>query len=109
MERKRLQLEVEPPDYPSLTITSPVPWRTRLLLSKSRIGEMLMTTHPTVQALNLLWHQLYGDLVVVDLSKLLLSQRPLDADIVQTFVKESCLQVRDVNTKQILLKSLPSF
>ncbi|XP_062127566.1 dynein axonemal heavy chain 3 [Drosophila sulfurigaster albostrigata] len=96
MERKRLQLEMEPPDYPTLTIVSPVPWRTRLLLSKSRIGEMLMTTHPTVQALNLLWHQLYGDLVIVDLSKLLLPQRPLDADIVQTFVKDSCAQVRDL-------------
>lgn len=96
MERKRLQLEPEPPDFPILTITPPVPWRSRLLLAKSRIGEVLMTTHPTVQALNLLWHQLYGDLVIVDLSKILLTSRPLDADVVQDFVTESCAQVRDV-------------
>ncbi|ALC43064.1 CG17150 [Drosophila busckii] len=96
MECTRLQLEPEPPDFPILTITSPVPWRSRLLLAKSRIGEMLMITHPTIQALNLLWHQLYGDLVIVDLSKLLLSQRPLDADVVQNFVKESCAQVKDL-------------
>lgn len=68
-----------------------------MLLAKSRIGEMLMITHPTVQALNLLWHQLYGDLVIVDLSKLLLSQRPLDADVVQDFVKDSCAQIKDVS------------
>lgn len=97
MERKRLQLEPEPPDFPVMTITPPVPWRSRLLLAKSRIGEVLMITHPTVQALNLLWHQLYGDLVIVDLSKILLTQRPLDADVVQTFVKDSCAQVRDVS------------
>ncbi|EDV95581.1 GH15699 [Drosophila grimshawi] len=96
MERRRLQLEVEPPEFPTLTVTSPVPWRSRLLLAKSRIGEMLMITHPTVQALNLLWHQLYGDLVIVDLSKLLLTERPLDADIVQSFVWKSCAEIRDL-------------
>ncbi|TDG53310.1 hypothetical protein AWZ03_000125 [Drosophila navojoa] len=96
MERKRLQLEPEPPEFPILTITSPVPWRSRLMLAKSRIGEMLMITHPTVQALNLLWHQLYGDLVIVDLSKLLLSARPLDADVVQEFVRDSCAQIKDL-------------
>lgn len=97
MERKRLQLEQEPPDFPIFTIISPVPWRSNLLRAKSRIGEVLMTTHPTVQAVNRLWHDLYEDLVVVDMAQLLLSKRPLDADTVQLFVKESCANVRDVS------------
>ncbi|EDW73522.2 uncharacterized protein Dwil_GK16602 [Drosophila willistoni] len=96
MERKRFQLELEPPDFPILNITSPVPWRSNLLLAKSRIGELLMTTHPTVQALNKLWHELYEDLVVVDLSQLVINQRPLDADTVLTFVQKSCASIRDL-------------
>ncbi|KAH8333343.1 hypothetical protein KR067_000852, partial [Drosophila pandora] len=96
MERKRLQLEQEPPDFPIFTIISPVPWRSNLLRAKSRIGEVLMTTHPTVQAVNRLWHDLYEDLVVVDMAQLLLAKRPLDADTVQVFIKESCANVRDL-------------
>ncbi|XP_030372078.1 dynein heavy chain 3, axonemal [Scaptodrosophila lebanonensis] len=96
LERKRLQLEMEPPDFPVLTIMPPVPWRTNLLTCKGRIGQVLMITHPTIRALNLLWHQLYGDLVIVDIAKLLLSDQPLNADIVSEFVKKSCAEVRDI-------------
>uniref|UniRef100_A0A6P4DZA9 Dynein heavy chain 3, axonemal-like n=1 Tax=Drosophila rhopaloa TaxID=1041015 RepID=A0A6P4DZA9_DRORH len=39
MERRRLQLEREPPDFPSFTISPPVPWRSNLLRAKGRIGE----------------------------------------------------------------------
>jgi len=97
MERRRLQLEREPPDFPNFTIYPPVPWRSNLLRAKARIGEVLMTTHPTVQAVNRLWHDLYEDLVVVDLAQLLLVQRPLDADTVQVFIEKSCAEVRDVS------------
>ncbi|XP_070136648.1 dynein axonemal heavy chain 3 [Drosophila bipectinata] len=96
MERKRLQLEQEPPDFPIFTIISPVPWRSNLLRAKSHIGEVLMITHPTVQAINRLWHDLYEDLVVVDMAQLLLAKRPLDADTVQVFIKQSCANVRDL-------------
>ncbi|XP_036671579.3 dynein axonemal heavy chain 3 isoform X3 [Drosophila suzukii] len=96
MERRRLQLEREPPDFPNFTIYPPVPWRSNLLRAKARIGEVLMTTHPTVQAVNRLWHDLYADLVVVDLAQLLLAQRPMDADTVQVFIEKSCAEVRDL-------------
>lgn len=72
-----------------------------MLLAKSRIGEVLMITHPVVQALNRLWNDLYEDLVVVDLGQLLLAQRPLDADTVQVFIQKSCAEVRDVSGNTI--------
>ncbi|XP_033238860.1 dynein heavy chain 3, axonemal [Drosophila pseudoobscura] len=96
MERRRLQLEMDPPDYPMLIIVPPVPWRSNLLMGKSRICELLMISHPAVQALNRLWYDLYDDLVVVDLAQLLLSQQPLDADTVCDFIQKSCADVRDL-------------
>jgi len=95
-------LEREPPEFPILTISPPVSWRSNLLRGKARIGEVLMTTHPTVQALNRLWHDLYEDLVVVDLGQLLLAQRPLDADTVQVFIEKSCADVRDVSISNFM-------
>lgn len=58
LERKRLQLEFEPPEFPIMTIRAPVPWKVYVQLARNHLDQVLMTTHPVIQALNLLWHQL---------------------------------------------------
>ena len=58
-ERKKLQLEMEPPEFPIITIKSPVIWKAAIQRGKNRLEEILMVNHPCLQAINLLWHQLY--------------------------------------------------
>lgn len=57
-ERERLQLEPEPPEFPALTIHGPVPWKCNYQLATNRIDQVLMTNHPVLQALSMLWYQL---------------------------------------------------
>lgn len=65
-EQKRLQLVPEPPLYPNITIKAPVPWKCSVQVAKNRLEQILMVNHPVVQAINLLWHNLYNNLVIVD-------------------------------------------
>lgn len=58
MERRRLQLELEPPDFPIMTIRAPVPWKVNVQLARNHLDQTLMTTHPIINALNILWHEL---------------------------------------------------
>lgn len=53
-----MQLEPEPPEFPIMTIKAPVPWKVYVQLARNHLDQVLMTTHPVIQALNLLWHQL---------------------------------------------------
>lgn len=57
-ERIRLQLEKEPPSFPTVPIMSPVPWKCHYQIANSRIDQMLMINHPVLQAISLLWQQL---------------------------------------------------
>ncbi|XP_059216601.1 dynein axonemal heavy chain 3 isoform X2 [Stomoxys calcitrans] len=96
LERKRLQLVAEPPEFPIMTIRAPVPWKVYVQLARNHLDQVLMTTHPIIRALNLLWHQLYNDLVIVDVSQIVLRDVPMNADELIKFVQESCDIVRDL-------------
>lgn len=50
----------EPPEFPLLTIKGPVPWKCNIQLARNRLHEVLMNTHPVLQAISMLWDQLYG-------------------------------------------------
>lgn len=57
-QRQRLQLEMEPPDFPLLTIKGPVSWKCNIHIASSRLDQVLMVNHPVLQAINGLWYQL---------------------------------------------------
>ncbi|XP_054732574.1 dynein axonemal heavy chain 3-like [Anastrepha obliqua] len=96
LERKRLQLEMEPPDFPQLLIRGPVPYKVNVQLARNRIDQLLMISHPIIRALNQLWHQLYNDLVIIDVSKIFLRDQPMTADELISFVDDSCAVIRDL-------------
>uniref|UniRef100_A0A1I8MKN2 AAA+ ATPase domain-containing protein n=1 Tax=Musca domestica TaxID=7370 RepID=A0A1I8MKN2_MUSDO len=96
LERKRLQLVAEPPEFPIMTIRAPVPWKVYVQLARNHLDQVLMTTHPVIRALNLLWHQLYHDLVIVDVSQIVLRDVPMNADELIKFVQESCDTIREL-------------
>lgn len=58
LERARLQLEPEPPEFPQLIIHGPIPWKCNYQLASNRIDQMLMINHPVMQAMSMLWYQL---------------------------------------------------
>ncbi|XP_037881601.1 dynein heavy chain 3, axonemal [Glossina fuscipes] len=95
-ERRRFQLELEPPEFPVMTIKAPVPWKAYVQLARNHLDQVLMTTHPVIRALNILWHQLYNDLVVVNAATLLLSEESFNADQIYKFVQESCDTIKDL-------------
>ncbi|XP_053695545.1 dynein axonemal heavy chain 3 [Sabethes cyaneus] len=95
-ERNRLQLIVEPPEFPIATLIAPVPWKCSIQVAKNRLEEVLMINHPVLQAINLLWHKLYGNLLVVDTAKFYNTDIPMHADKITETIHESCRITRDI-------------
>ena len=95
-ERNRLQLMPEPPDFPVCTLIAPVPWKCSIQLAKNRLEEVLMINHPVLHAINLLWHKLYANLLVVDAAKFYNTEIPMHADKITEMIHNSCRITRDV-------------
>lgn len=96
-ERKRLQLAIEPPEFPIATMIAPVPWKCSIQVAKNRLEEVLMVNHPVLQAINMLWHKLYGNLLVVDSAKFYSTDIPMHADKITETIHSSCRITRDVS------------
>uniref|UniRef100_A0A1A9WLF0 Uncharacterized protein n=1 Tax=Glossina brevipalpis TaxID=37001 RepID=A0A1A9WLF0_9MUSC len=79
-----------------MTIKAPVPWKAYAQLARNHLDQVLMTTHPVIRALNILWHQLYNDLVIVNAATLLLSTESFNAEQTYKFVQESCDTIKDL-------------
>lgn len=45
-------------EYPIATIRGPVPWKCNYQLANNRLDQVLMVTHPVLQAMNRLWYEL---------------------------------------------------
>lgn len=88
---------MEPPEFPICTIRAPVPWKTAVYLSKNRLEEILMVNHPVLQALNVLWRELYYDLLVVDTKNFFRTQIPFHAEKVTEMIMGFCRIARDVS------------
>lgn len=99
-EKKRLQLELEPPEFPLLTIRAPVPWKSCIQLAMNRLDQMLMVNHPLIQGLHLLWEQLYDDFIIFDTKKCYQGQIPLHFDFMTELIHKHCLIARDVSLIQ---------
>ncbi|GAB0093009.1 Dynein heavy chain [Sergentomyia squamirostris] len=91
-----LDLLPEPPDFPLLTIKAPVPWKCAIQVAKNRLDQILMITHPVLQAINMLWHELYSDLLIVDTSKMYKTDVPLDSGSMSDLVHACCVIARDI-------------
>lgn len=96
IERKRLQLEKEPPEFPICTIKAPVPWKCSVQVAKNRLEEVLMVNHPLLQAIQILWCNLYNDLLIVDTSKFYKCDIPYHADNITEIINNCCKITRDV-------------
>lgn len=59
-QRKQLALEMDPNvmDFPIATVRGPVSWKCNFQLATNRLDQVLMVTHPVLQALNCLWYEL---------------------------------------------------
>lgn len=99
VQRKRLQLEKEPPAYPICTIKAPVPWKCSVQVAKNRLEEVLMVNHPLLQAIQILWYNLYNDLLIVDTSKFYKGDIPYHAENITEIINNCCRITRDVRMK----------
>lgn len=97
VERKRLQLELEPPEFPIATIKAPVPWKCAAQVAKNRLEEVLMVNHPVLQAIQILWNNLYHDLLIVDTAKFYKGEIPYHAENITEIINSCCKITRDVN------------
>lgn len=97
IERKRLQLELEPPQFPIITIKAPVPWKCSVQVAKNRLEEVLMVNHPVLQAIQILWRNLYHDLLIVDTAKFYKGDIPYHAENITELINSCCKITRDVN------------
>lgn len=96
-ERKRLQLELEPPEFPIATIKAPVPWKCTVQVAKNRLEEVLMVNHPLLQAIQMLWYNLYHDLLIVDTAKFYKCEIPYHAENITEIINSCCKITRDVS------------
>lgn len=97
IERKRLQFELEPPEFPIVTIKAPVPWKCSVQVSKNRLEEVLMVNHPVLQAIQMLWNNLYHDLLIVDTAKFYRCEVPYHAESITEIMNSCCKITRDVS------------
>lgn len=100
IEKKRLQLDLEPPEYPIATIKAPVPWKCSVQIAKNRLEEVLMVNHPLLQAIQMLWNNLYHDLLIVDTAKFYRCEIPFHAESITEIINSCCKITRDVSFKQ---------
>lgn len=95
--RKLLEIEAPPPDFPHITIKAPVPWKCSIQLARNRLDQVLMTCHPVLQAINMLWHELYNDLIVVNTKRVHRSEIAPDASELTNLIEKCCSIARDVS------------
>ena len=96
-ERDKLQLEMEPPHFPICTLKAPVPWKCAIQVAKNRLEEILMINHPVLQAIQMLWHNLYHDLLIVDTAKFYRGDVPFNAENITEIINNCCKITRDVS------------
>lgn len=97
IEKKRLQLDLEPPEFPIATIKAPVPWKCSVQVAKNRLEEVLMVNHPLLQAIQILWNNLYHDLLIVDTAKFYRCEVPFHAESITEIINSCCKITRDVS------------
>lgn len=105
VEKKRLQLELEPPAFPVVTLKAPVPWKCTVQVAKNRLEEVLMVNHPVLQAIQILWHNLYHDLLIVDTAKFYRSEIPYHAENITEIINSCCKITRDVSWQNFQVQS----
>lgn len=95
-QQMQLQILPEPPMYPRITIKAPVPWKCSIQVGKNRLEQVLMVNHPVIQAINMLWHNLYKNLIIVDSSTFYTGDVPFHAETITEMIHTSCRIARDV-------------
>ena len=93
--QKLLGIAPPPLDYPVATIKAPVPWKCAIQLARNRLDQVLMTCHPVLQAINMLWHELYNDLIIVN-TKRMHNEIALDATELTNLIEKCCSSAREV-------------
>lgn len=99
--RSVLGVAAPPLDFPIVTIKAPVPWKCAIQLARNRLDQVLMTCHPVLQAINMLWHELYSDLIVVN-TKRVQSEIAPDAEELTKLIERCCHVAREVLLIDIL-------
>lgn len=89
--------------YPNITIKAPVPWKCSAQMAKNRLEQVLMVTHPVIRAINMLWHNLYDNLVIVDSSSFYTGDVPFHAETITEMIHTSCRIARDVSMQFLIV------
>ncbi|CRK99186.1 CLUMA_CG012500, isoform A [Clunio marinus] len=96
VERKRFELESEPPKFPMIALKAPVPWKCAVQIAKNRLEEVLMVNHPVLQAIQMVWYNLYNDLLIVDTAKFYKNEVPYHAENITKIINSCCKITRDI-------------
>lgn len=83
-----------PAAFPQVTIKAPVPWKSAIQLASNRLDQVLMNYHPVLQAINLIWYELYDDLTIVN-TKSALKIAPDSVELTK-IVEKYCEIAREV-------------
>lgn len=94
--RELLAIEPPPSQFPVITIRAPVPWKCAIQVATNRLDQVLMVCHPVVQAVNMLWYELYDDLIVVNTKRVYKSEVPLDAESLTALIDDCCEIAKEV-------------
>lgn len=94
--QKLLGISPPPADFPIVTIQAPVPWKCAIQLARNRLDQVLMTCHPVVQAINMLWHELYNDLIIVNTKRVYKSEIAPDSTELTKLIDRCCQVTREV-------------
>lgn len=92
-----------------ITIKAPVPWKCSIQVAKNRLEQILMVNHPVIRAINMLWHNLYNNLIIVDSASFYTGDVPYHAETITEMIHKSCKITRDVSDTTILSVSCSSF
>jgi dynein heavy chain len=67
-------------------------------VAKNRLEEVLMVQHPVLKAINILWHNLYNDLLIMDTAKFYKGDIPYHAENITEIINSCCKITRDVSS-----------
>lgn len=65
-----------------------------------------MVNHPVIIAINMLWYNLYNDLIIVDSATFYAGDVPYHAETITEMIHKSCKITRDVSSSTRLCADL---
>ncbi|XP_068084555.1 dynein axonemal heavy chain 3 [Anabrus simplex] len=96
-ERRRLNIQTYPVEYPALVIRAPVPWHHSFCTCEQLVYHKLFIGNPVLMRLRDLWILDYSDLMIIPVKRLEEENSfPQEADILESKMDELCKFTKDI-------------